>query len=189
MENFYKISFQMMTAFGLTIERDKETWKLFIVRLSSIIVLSLTVVQEMAFTLGNNPLIDKIILFPCMICVMEGYVKVLTIIRFKDKLKDMIDYLDNLYTNMDKKDQVEFANYASRFRTFSTLFGIMSLTTVHLFTLFPVVVISASYFMNGTFSYIYPFFFWWPFDSIKYYVPAYIYQIVSCVKFPAITLI
>jgi len=177
MDSYYTTTFRLMSSIGIKINSAEENIFYTIVKVSSVVILILSVAQESLFILSDELLIQKICVFPCMLCVIEGLFKILTIMINRDKIKLMLGELDELHEDLNKAQKEKFREFVWTMRRFAVFFLFIGMLTVYFFNIFPIGLMLVSWFKYGKRIYLYPFFYWWPFDNIRFFLATYIYEV------------
>lgn len=165
-----------MSSIGLSIGEGHDGKLANVLKISTLIILLLTILQESLVVLSSAPVIHKICTFPCILNVSESVFEVVTVLWYRKRLTRLLNVLNHLYEEMTDAERKSYVEFVSMYRKLAIYFGVMAMYCVYVFNFLPIGLMLFQKFHNGVSVKLYPYFFWWPFDSFKYFVSTYIYE-------------
>lgn len=178
MDSYYDPTFKLLASVGLRISKERDGILFGVIKLPTIVFLFITILQELFFiVLTDKPASEKICDFPCIMLASESIIEVFTILWHRKRIAKVLSELDLLFAEMSEVEKKNFVQFITKYRKVAIYFGIMALSCVSAFNLLPIVRVLYAWYVHGMSIRLYPFFFWWPFDSLQYFASTYIYEI------------
>lgn len=180
MDSYYERTLSIISINGLNFGKNKAIfWT--ILSFVNLVGITLTAVQEVLYPIfEKSRLLDKLISVPGILIAIEAGIKLYNGIRNKERIKQLMNTLDDLYLEMDSVEQVDFRRRSFKLRQPAVFFGSGYIVLSTVCNTLPVFVMIAIYCARNEWIYIYPYHFWFPFDNIKYFVATYIYEVYEC---------
>lgn len=136
--------------------------------------------QEVLFLLNpDNLLLEKFTSVPCVLLAFEALIKHVSVIYYSQRIKKIILELNKIYEMMEPSDQNNFKTESLKLRKISHNFFFCNYGLVIFFLVSPILAMAQVYLTTGVQVYLYPYFLWWPFDHLNYFVSTYFYIILS----------
>lgn len=177
MDNYYKTTLRTLAGLGINLGHFKNKF-IKIIMLINLVVSFLTLLQECLFLIDEKQLmIQRTCVVPCILNVFEAAFKYCNGIYHDDKIKKVMDSLDEVYEKMEEDEKARFKTASFKLRRLAVFFGSTNMIVVWIFNLFPIIMMLKIYIQMGVVVYLYPFFFWWPFNSTDYFISTYLYQV------------
>jgi len=177
MESFYKVTFTLMSSIGLQIEKKNENVFTKLLRASSFLILVCSIFQEFMFIImGDTPVVQKITAFPCMLYVTSAIPKFIAFTKSREVLKAIISDLNQMHDKLEPKSRASYQTFVLKLHRFLVILSVCAFICVCLFNLMPIPIMWITYSISGKWTYMYPYFFWWPFDAVQIFKTTFIYQ-------------
>lgn len=177
MESYYRTTHQLMSSLGLQIKTQND-WKLFkLLKWITVAIPFVAMTQEIVTFLSDVPTANKIFEFPCFLAVAESVIAVVTILRNREKLEKLMTNLNQLYEDMEPLEKKVYQKFVWKHRKSAMFFGTLAMNCIYMFNIIPIGRMMYSKYVDGISISLYPFFLWFPFDNLQYFISTYLYEV------------
>lgn len=176
MDSYYSVVFALMASIGLQIKLTNKGKAFNFRKAITIAVPLMTVFHETATLVSNAPSLHKVYEFPCLCLVLEDVVSMFTLLWNRQKISNIISFLEKLCQDMTPDDKRKYEKVLTRSKRIATGYGVMAMSATYIFNLLPMGRMIYSKYINGVSISLSPFYFWFPFKKENYFVATYIYE-------------
>lgn len=180
MEGYYDILLKFIFLIGLDLKNSKIKLRV-VITLAAVVS---TILQGLVFFLNEkNALIDRFNSVPCFVFPAEGFVKMIVALYHHIQIKKVMESLDLIYFNMEAIDREKVKATAFSLRKIVQIYSFACIFIVVIYNLSPCIIMAQVKLSTGEWIFLYPYFFWWPFEPLDYYFFTYLYEaVIGCIS-------
>lgn len=176
MEGYYDTLFKIIQLLGLDFKGASRLRPILLFIAAGLIV---AVLQQVLFVFDErNPLVQKLSSIPSVLLPTEGIIKMSVSVINQKRIRKVMDELDGLYHKLTASDRLKVEAVSYRLRRAAYIFGITYFVVVWFYHVFPIIIMTKIKLSTGEWVFLFPFYFWYPFNHRDYYYLIYFYETI-----------